>query len=60
MIAKFQDGKKVFFLDINEKFLNEDGGLPKSIMPDFLHLTPEGYKIWADAIEKPVNRLLAQ
>ena len=50
-IAKFADGERVHFMDIGDKFLAEDGTLPKAIMPDFLHPKAEGYKIWAEAIE---------
>jgi len=49
-IAKLDDGKHVRYLDIGEKFLESDGTLTKEVMPDFLHLTPKGYKIWADAM----------
>lgn len=59
-IAKLDDGKSVHYLDISKKFLNSSGGLEKSIMYDYLHLTPEGYKIWAEAITKPVNDLLGE
>lgn len=27
-------------------------------MPDFLHLTPKGYEIWADAVKEPIAALL--
>lgn len=59
-IAKLDDGKSVFYLDIGPKFLDEKGGLPKATMPDFLHLSPAGYKIWADAIGGRVEELLAK
>jgi len=49
-IAKLADHKNVFYLDIGERFLNEDGVLPKNIAPDFLHLTPAGYEIWGKAV----------
>jgi lysophospholipase L1-like esterase len=58
IIAKLDDGNHVHYLDIGPKFLNEKGGLDKTIMPDFLHLSPEGYKIEADAIQKPIEELL--
>lgn len=45
------DPERIHFLDIGDQFLNEDGVLTKDIMPDFLHLTPKGYRIWAEAIE---------
>jgi lysophospholipase L1-like esterase len=57
-IAKFADGKKVFYKDIGDKFMDKDGGLPRKIMPDLLHLSPAGYEIWANAIKDDVEKLL--
>jgi len=56
--AKLADDKKVFYTDIGAKFLNKDGGLERKVMPDLLHLSEEGYKIWAKAIEADVNKLM--
>jgi len=57
-IGKLDDQKSVFFLDIGDKFLGADGTLAKEIMPDFLHLSPKGYQIWADAIAPSLERLM--
>jgi len=59
-LAKLADGKRVFFLDINAKFLDENGGLPKGIMPDLLHPNEKGYGIWAEAMEGTVRKLLGE
>jgi lysophospholipase L1-like esterase len=58
IIAKLDDGQKVFFLDIGQKFLTADGTLPKSIMPDALHPNANGYKIWAEAMQEKLDSLL--
>ncbi|WP_395730126.1 platelet-activating factor acetylhydrolase IB subunit [Prosthecobacter sp.] len=58
IIAKLDDGKNVFFLDIGGKFMQPDGSLTKEIMPDFLHLSPAGYQIWADAIGPKLAELM--
>ena len=58
IIAKLDDGKHVFFLDIGAKFLESDGSLSKEIMPDFLHLSEKGYQIWADAISPKLAELM--
>jgi lysophospholipase L1-like esterase len=50
-IARLGDGENVHYLDIARHFLNEDGSLSPEIMPDYLHLSRKGYRIWADAIE---------
>jgi lysophospholipase L1-like esterase len=57
IIAKLADDKHVFYKDIGAKFLTDDGTLEKKIMPDLLHLSEEGYKIWADAIKDDVAKL---
>ena len=57
-IAKLDDGKAVRYLDIGSKFLAEDGSLTKAIMPDFLHLSPKGYGIWADAIQERLTEMM--
>lgn len=56
-IAKLDDGKNVKFLDIGEKFM-KDGQIPGSIMPDYLHLSQQGYQIWADAITPTLKEML--
>ena len=57
-IAKLDDGKHVHYLDIGPKFLGADGSLSKDIMPDFLHLSEAGYRIWADAIKPSLDQFL--
>ena len=59
-IAKFAESSKVTFLDISEKFLDEDGTLPKKIMPDLLHPNQEGCEIWAKAVEPKLKELLGE
>ena len=49
-LAKLDDGRTVRFLDLGPKFLDGSGAIPMSIMPDQLHLSPAGYKIWAEAM----------
>lgn len=59
-IAQLADWEDVHFLDIGHVFKEKDGRIDKSIMPDFLHLSPEGYKRWAKAIESKVAELLGE
>lgn len=58
IIAKLADGTMVRYLDIGPKFLKEDGTLTREIMPDLLHLTPQSYRIWAEAIEPVVAEVM--
>jgi lysophospholipase L1-like esterase len=57
IISKLADDKTVYYKDIGSKFLNAEGGLERKIMPDLLHLSGEGYKIWADAIKDDIAKL---
>ena len=50
IIKGYADGKKVVWCDFNAKFLDAEGNLPKTIMPDLLHPNREGYIIWRDAV----------
>lgn len=58
LIQPLHDGKNVFYLDISKSFLDEHDEVPKYLMPDFLHLSPAGYEVWADAIEPSLWKLL--
>lgn len=58
--AKTAQDDMVWYLDINREFLDDDGTLPKEIMPDFLHPNALGYAIWAHAIEPKIAELLGQ
>jgi lysophospholipase L1-like esterase len=58
LLCKIDNGKTVRYLDIGPKFLEKDGTLTKQIMPDLLHLSPKGYRIWAEAIEPVVAEIV--
>jgi lysophospholipase L1-like esterase len=58
--SKLADGKRVFYLDIGDAFLDDDGTLPAEIMPDFLHPNAYGYKLWAEAMEPTIAELLGE
>lgn len=57
-LAKLDDGKNVRFLDINAKFLCDDGKIPSIIMPDQLHPNAAGYQLWADAMQPLLTQML--
>jgi len=50
IIAKLDDQRHVFFMNINSKFLDANGGLIGFRPTDHLHPVPEGYEIWAHAV----------
>lgn len=58
VLRLLHNGKNVFFLDIGERFLESNGSISKRIMPDYLHLSKEGYSIFADAIRDEIRELI--
>jgi len=56
ILATYDDGKRVTFMDIGAKFLDPDGTLSAEIMPDFLHPSAKGYVILADAIQPMIDQ----
>jgi beta-glucosidase len=56
--SKLENGRDVRYLDISKSFLDNNGAVPLKIMPDLLHLSPEGYRIWADAIKDYLVEIL--
>jgi lysophospholipase L1-like esterase len=57
-LSKLDDGQKTHYLDINSKFLQPDGTIAPATMKDFLHPTPAGYQIWADAMQPTLDDLM--
>lgn len=57
-IAELDDGEWIHYLDIGGAFLEPDGDLPESIMPDLLHPNERGYEIWAETMEPTLARLM--
>ena len=60
IFKKLADDKDVYYLDIGPKFLQEDGTLTREIMPDLLHLSEQGYTIWAESIEPTLKTLMGE
>jgi lysophospholipase L1-like esterase len=58
-IAKFADGKKIRYLNINDKLADKDGKLLEGmVIKDGLHLDVKGYQVWADALKPVFTELL--
>lgn len=49
IIARLDDGKHVFFRNINDKFLDAQGRLV-GFRNDNVHPNPQGYETWANAV----------
>jgi len=57
LLARLADGRRIRFVDINDKLADGDGRLFDGMMADGLHPTAAAYQIWADAL-KPIFREL--
>ena len=60
LLAKFDGFWNIKYLDINKKFLTQDGILSDEIMSDRLHPTKAGYQIWSEAIVPEIKAALAK
>jgi lysophospholipase L1-like esterase len=59
IIAKLDDQRHVFYMDIGAKFLDEKGVfLPNTFRPDNLHPVAKGYDIWGEAVQAKLTELM--
>lgn len=58
-IQKFDNGKSVIYIDLSSQFLDDKGTVKSELYrTDYVHLTPNGYRIWAETLEPLFKRLL--
>lgn len=57
IIHKLDDGKHVFYRDIGHRFIDANGDIPVELMVDYLHLSAQGYEVWADALNQHLAEL---
>ena len=58
-LARLADGKRVRYLDINDKLADQDGKLLDGMMnADKLHPALKGYQVWADALKPILTEVL--
>jgi lysophospholipase L1-like esterase len=59
-IAGYADGKKVRFLNVNERLADKNGQLFDGVMnaDDKLHPTVKGYQVWADGLKPHLTEIL--
>lgn len=60
IFQKVADGRMIRYVDIGDRLVNRDGTISQKVMPDFLHLSPRGYGLWAEAIEPVMKDLLGE
>ena len=59
-IKTYADEESVYFLNINNIFLDKNGILTKKVAKDLLHPNPAMYNNWAKAIEPKLKELMAR
>jgi len=52
LAARFGHDPAVRWLDIGARFLQPDGRLPQTLMPDSTHPSEDGYRIWGEALRE--------
>jgi lysophospholipase L1-like esterase len=57
-VARLADGKKVRYLNINDKLADKDGKFLEGMSPDRLHLSAKGYQVWADGLKPLLTEIL--
>ena len=58
-LAALADGKRLRFLDINNRLAHQNGTLVEGVMnADKLHPSVKGYQLWADALKPIFTELL--
>ena len=58
-LAGLADGKRIRFLNVNDKLADAEGRLfPGMMNPDKLHPSVPGYQVWADALKPILTELL--
>ena len=58
IIKGLADDKRVTFIDIGSRLIGPGDIISRDMMPDFVHPTLAGYKIWADAIQPIINQYI--
>lgn len=54
----FADGKRVIWKDFSDVFLHEDQTMRLIMMPDKVHLSQSGYRLWAMNIRDDIRTVL--
>ncbi len=57
-LRRLADGKKIRYININDKLADETGLLYEGMTMDNLHLSVQGCQVWADALKPILTELL--
>ena len=57
-LSKLDDGKRIRFLNINDKLADTEGKLLAGMSSDGLHLEAKGYDVWAEALNPILTEIM--
>jgi lysophospholipase L1-like esterase len=57
-LARVADGKRIRYLNVNDKLADKDGKLFEGMSKDKLHPSLKGYQVWADGLKPIFTELL--
>lgn len=57
-ISKLDDGTNVRYLDISDKLANPDGSIKQELYADKVHLSAEGFTVWANAMQPLLDEMM--
>lgn len=57
-LALLADEKYIFFRNDGGLFMQKNGDISPELMPDFLHLSPTAYQLWAEAMRPDIQKLM--
>jgi lysophospholipase L1-like esterase len=57
-LTRLADDQTIFYLNVNDKLADKDGMLLEGMSADKLHLTVQGYQVWADGLRPLLTRFL--
>ena len=60
IITRYADNKQVFYFDAGPSLLDKDGKVSKKIFRDGIHLSPQGYELFAQALLPEIKRLSSE
>ncbi|MCP4133147.1 MAG: GDSL family lipase [bacterium] len=60
LVSRYDNGNNIRFLDVGYRFTDDNGVISQDIMEDYLHLTPKGYRMWAETMEPTLKMMLGE
>lgn len=58
LCSRLADGINIISADMTHCFLRPDGTIDPALMPDLLHPSPEGARVWAEAMDPLLTKLM--